>query len=328
MSWLFGDSLSGNNYEDPLGEAGSKFQRYTDPLAMIFGQKYIDLTSKRIPTEVNRALSSVVTPIDKASSYIDPLYSQTAGIHNWVNHKPGSTIGAVVGSAFAAPALGSAAGFGGGAGAAGADAAGAGAATGAGGGASSLFGLGGGLGADAGGAGASGLTGFFSGPAAYGDAGLTGTVSAGGSGLGSVMGGDLGGALGSSPTGLFSGLLPGGGMTGTASGALGGGISGDTAGLSGIGGASMGGFNMGGLTNFAQQVLQQQSQLAQQRANQANQQNQQGNSQYSAGPPPTAILLPPSYTPSRQAVAQSPQQSLLGHMMLQQMGGYGPYGGY
>ena len=71
--------------------AGSKFQRWTDPLAWIGGQKYIDLTSKKIPSLVNEGLSKVITPIDKATSYIDPLYSQTAGIHNWVDHKPGSS---------------------------------------------------------------------------------------------------------------------------------------------------------------------------------------------------------------------------------------------
>jgi len=123
MSWLFGDSLSGGNYDDPLGMAGSKFQRYTDPLAWVGGQKYIDLTSKKIPREVNRAFSSVVTPIDKATASIDPMYSQTAGIHNWVDHKPGSTVGAVVGSIFTGGALGGALG-------AGAEGAGAGAARG------------------------------------------------------------------------------------------------------------------------------------------------------------------------------------------------------
>jgi hypothetical protein len=76
------------------------------------------------------------------------------------------------------------------------------------------------------------------------------------------------------------------------------------------------------------QVLNQQSQLANQRAQQAQQQNEQGNQQSSAGPAPTAILLPPSYMPTRQAAAQTPQQSLLGHLMLQQMGNYGAFGGY
>lgn len=129
----------------------------------------------------------------------------------------------------------------------------------------------GGLGGSSSGGGASGLTGLFSGPAAYGDSGMTGVVGTSGSGLGSAMGGDMGGALGSAPTGLFSGLLPGGGMTGTSSGALGGGLSGSVAGASSLGGASMGGLNFGGLGQLGQQLLQQQSQQQQQQRQQQQQ---------------------------------------------------------
>ncbi|KWA65529.1 hypothetical protein WL28_25395 [Burkholderia ubonensis] len=116
-----------------------------------------------------------------------------------------------------------------------------------------------GFGNDSIGPGAGGFAGFFNGPAAYGDTGVTGTVTPDGSGLGGLsgmqnggalgswlgglMGGNLSGALGSAPTGMFSGLLPGGGMSGTASGALGGGISGAVNGAAPIGGATMGGFN-------------------------------------------------------------------------------------
>lgn len=115
-----------------------------------------------------------------------------------------------------------------------------------------------------GGAGASGLSGFFGGPAAFGDSGLTGTVSANGSGLSGLMGGDLSGSLGSAPTGLFSGLLPGGGMTGTSSGALGGGLSGSVAGMSPLGGATMGGFNFGSLGQLGQSLMGQKQQQPQQ----------------------------------------------------------------
>ncbi|GJH31448.1 hypothetical protein CBA19CS91_01845 [Paraburkholderia hospita] len=166
----------------------------------------------------------------------------------------------------------------------------------AGGYASGAFGAGGSAGS-AGGAG--GLTGFLDGPAAYGDSGLTGTVSANGSGLGSAMGGDLGGALGDAPSGLFSGLLPGGGMTGTSSGALGGGLSGETAGLSGIGGASMGGYGglLSNLLNQGQQQLQQQ-QNTQQRQNTGWQPQNGARAPYRGGGqgvsflPQSAITLP------------------------------------
>jgi hypothetical protein len=64
---------------------------------------------------------------------------------------------------------------------------------------------------------------------------------------------------------MFSGLLPGGGMSGTASGALGGGISGDVAGAAPMGGSTMGGFSLNGNTvNQAQRLMQMRNQMQQQ----------------------------------------------------------------
>ncbi|AYY96935.1 hypothetical protein EGY19_05390 [Burkholderia multivorans] len=182
---------------------------------------------------------------------------------------------------------------------------------GAAGGGSGLFGMGG-----SSGAGADGLTGFFSGPAAFGDSGLTSVVSPSGSGLSAMMGGDLSGALGDAPVGLFSGLLPGGGMSGTASGALGGGLSGGVAGMAPLGGASMGGFDMGGLAQLASRLLQQQSQQSQQRGQQAS-----GNSTFSGGyaNPQTPIFAPRTATPT-----VNPQ--LLGQLMIADR--LGAAGGY
>lgn len=98
------------------------------------------------------------------------------------------------------------------------------------------------IGAGAGQAGL-GIQGAINGAAYYGDTGLMGGVANSAAGYNGLMGySDLGGSLGASPTGLYSGLLPGGGMTGTTSGALGGGISGAAAGSQGVGDASMGGF--------------------------------------------------------------------------------------
>ncbi|CAB3782044.1 hypothetical protein [Paraburkholderia fynbosensis] len=313
MSWLFGNTLSADNQDSPIGYAGEKFQRWTDPLSWITGGKWADLTSKTIPNATNRILEPIAKPVNEFDQTVNPLRKipMVNNVANLGYAKPGDSIGLAIGSVFTGGALGGAlgAGEGGGAGAGTGAAAGAGAGAGAsGGGLSSLFGLGGGLGADVGGgAGAGGLTGFFSGPAAFGDAGLTGTVSAGGSGLGSALGGDLGGSLGASPTGLFSGLLPGGGMTGTASGALGGGISGETAGASGIGGASMGGLG-GGIdwTNLAQQALKQQSQVNQQNANQAYGRQQQSGSYAD----PQAILLSP------KVASPTTNSQLLGQLLM------------
>ncbi|WP_146749738.1 hypothetical protein [Paraburkholderia bryophila] len=98
-----------------------------------------------------------------------------------------------------------------------------------------------GFGSDPTGAGAGGFTGIFNGPAAYCDTGLTRRLHRMARGC-DAMSGNLGDALGSAPTWLFGGLLPGGGMTGTSSGALGG-LSGAVNGDAPIGGATMGGFN-------------------------------------------------------------------------------------
>lgn len=126
------------------------------------------------------------------------------------------------------------------------------------------------------GAGAGGMTGLLNGSAALGDAGLSSAVGGAGSGMGMMGGVDMGSALGSAPTGLFSGVLPGGGMSGTASGALGGGLSGQVAGAAPIGQASMGGLLNGasGSVN-PQQMMQQGLKTLNQSTQQQQQQQQQ-----------------------------------------------------
>lgn len=106
-------------------------------------------------------------------------------------------------------------------------------------------GIGSSIGAGAGQAG-TGFSGFLHGAAAYGDSGLTGTVGTSG---GFTMPSAYGSALGDAPTGLYSGLLPGGGMTGTSSGALGGGMSGVVDGTGAIGYGTGAGSTMGGIFN-------------------------------------------------------------------------------
>jgi hypothetical protein len=86
-----------------------------------------------------------------------------------------------------------------------------------------------------------GFQGAMNGAAYYGDTGLMGGVANSAAGYNGLMGANMSTALGDAPTGVFSGLLPGGGMTGTGSGALGGGISGAAAGSQGVGDATMGG---------------------------------------------------------------------------------------
>ncbi|MFM0555758.1 hypothetical protein P0D69_33000 [Paraburkholderia sediminicola] len=106
-------------------------------------------------------------------------------------------------------------------------------------------GIGTSLGAGAGQVG-TGTYGALNGAAAYGDSGLASTVGTSG---GFTMPATYGSSLGEAPTGLYSGLLPGGGMTGTSSGALGGGMSGAVDGTGAVGYGSGAGSTMGGFFN-------------------------------------------------------------------------------
>lgn len=124
MSWLFGDSLSGDNNQSP----GTRFTRAIDtnldPLYWILGEDsfYNKAKSKshdwadEVGGFANSALSKVVKPVDEFFAPLDPI-QQTSfgkGIHEWVNNKPASTIGLVTGGIAAGGALaGGAAGAGG-----------------------------------------------------------------------------------------------------------------------------------------------------------------------------------------------------------------------
>lgn len=122
LSGLFGDSLSGGNHQDPSTRFTRLIDTKLDPMYWLTGgnkgfvgkakNKLFDLTD-RAADEGNRAFSSVLTPVDKAIAPADPLYHTGFGqnLHQWVDNKPGSTFGAIMGG----EAL---AGLGGGAGAA------------------------------------------------------------------------------------------------------------------------------------------------------------------------------------------------------------------
>ncbi|KKB61552.1 hypothetical protein WM40_22700 [Robbsia andropogonis] len=255
-----GDTLSSSNQDSPIGKLGKPIQQWTDPLSWITGGKWSDWTSTDLPRAVNQVFSPITQFAGSIDKKVNPVRQIPIvdKIGDTAEAKPGDAVGLAIGSYFTGGALGGAlAGSGSGAGAGAAAGAGAGAAD-----ASAA-----GAAAGSGTAGASGLTGIFSGPAAYGDAGLTGTTTASGSGLSGALGGDLSGSLGSSPTGLFSGLLPGGGMTSTSSGALGGGLSGSVAGSSSLGGATMGGVDTGLYQQLLSKALNQASNSYQQTAN-------------------------------------------------------------
>lgn len=118
---LFGNSLSGSNHSSPIGALGGSLQKYTDPLAMIpgVGDKWVNLTSNKIPSLVNSGLSKVMTPFDKIDETINPVRKIPIvdKVGDWIHNKPGDTLGMVAGAVYGAPALAGA--MGGGSGAAG-----------------------------------------------------------------------------------------------------------------------------------------------------------------------------------------------------------------
>lgn len=213
MSWLFGDTLSSANQDSPVGYAGEKVQRWTDPLSWVSGGKWADFTSKTLPDLTNKGLGYITRPAQKIDSYIDPLQQTAMGksLGNFVTNKPGDSIGIAIGSIFTGGALGGAV-------AGGADG---GAAAGAGVGA-----------ADAGAADAAGS-------AAAGSAATATADGAGAAAAGDGFGG-FGGLLGSDSLGGLESGATVGGDTGAASGGLGSGLDGFFGGSSSLGDSGMG----------------------------------------------------------------------------------------
>lgn len=139
MGLLDGLFDSGNN-ESIIGAIGAPIQKYTDPLAWLpggLGDKWVDLTSHKIPELTNKVGSKIMTPFDRVDETINPVrrIPVVDRVGDVIRDKPGDAVGIAMGSLFAAPALAGAAGMGGagGAGAAGGAGVGSGAGLGAGG---------------------------------------------------------------------------------------------------------------------------------------------------------------------------------------------------
>lgn len=197
-----GDIFGKGNHESILGGIGGKIQKWTDPIAMIpgVGDKWVNLTSNKIPELTNSALSKVMQPFEKVDKTINPLRKIPAfdRFGDLVADKPGDAIGTAIGAFFAAPAIGGALGGLGGGGAAGLGGAG-------GGGAGTLgaAGYGGGISS-------AGLPGIFGGASVAPSFGTGGGFLGGSLGTGSITGVSApvfssGGLLGSGGAGLFGG---------------------------------------------------------------------------------------------------------------------------
>jgi hypothetical protein len=175
--------MSSKNRDDPFGGLFS----FSDPLRWIFGKNssYTDAIWKRLPSAGNGILHTVLTPgrelskrYDPLRRYIDSHWKGGKNAGDWVDNKPGTTMG-IIAAMYGAGAAGGAAG-------------------GAGGGASGAGGVGG----------AGGLTSVTAGDiaasaAAGSGAGLAGTAAGGftsgaasGAGLGGGAAGAGGGAAG------------------------------------------------------------------------------------------------------------------------------------
>jgi hypothetical protein len=113
---LFGNTLSADNQESPIGLLGGKGQKISDPIAMIpgVGDKWVDLTSHQIPKWTNQALAPVAQFNGKIDKAINPLRRIPAvdNVMNTVEAKPADAIGTAIGAYFAAPLLAGAAGGG------------------------------------------------------------------------------------------------------------------------------------------------------------------------------------------------------------------------
>src|SRR3954467_4683704 len=121
---VFGNTLSTDNADSPIGVIAEKGQRWTDPLSWITGGKWADLTSKDMPKWTNQVLRPIAKPINEFDQQTNPL-RKIPMVNNLANlgyAKPGDAIGTAIGTVFTGGALGGALGGAeaGGAGAAGA----------------------------------------------------------------------------------------------------------------------------------------------------------------------------------------------------------------
>lgn len=170
-SWdeVIEDSDSADNNKSWLARAGSFGQQYTDPLYLIFGEKYTDQLEEWAD-KGNSFLSKIAKqdPVVQADRRNNPLQDTEEGEHvgDWAENKPVDSIAAVLGAIFGGGALLGAGGAGAGGGTAG------------------------GTGAAAGGGG----LGVMGGSLPAGIEGVTVTASSGGGALPAAIGGGAAGA--------------------------------------------------------------------------------------------------------------------------------------
>lgn len=107
---LHGDSSSGKNHSSLIARLGQWGQKFTDPLAWVFGRKYTDKLVD-IADFSNKQFSSVMKPFDKVDQTINPFrrYNVVPGVNNikdWVANKPADAAAIAAGAYFGGGALG------------------------------------------------------------------------------------------------------------------------------------------------------------------------------------------------------------------------------
>lgn len=109
MSWdeIFGNSTSADNSLSPVARLGAVGQKYTDPLAWIFGKKYTDLLTK-IADKSNAIGAKVGKPLTKIDKTLNPvrrLIPAVDQVANWTEQKPADTAAIAAGAYFGGSAL-------------------------------------------------------------------------------------------------------------------------------------------------------------------------------------------------------------------------------
>lgn len=113
LSSLLGDSFSGGNSLSPIARLGQFGQKYTDPLAWAFGDKYTNALAKTADKS-NAFFSKLAKPAAWADKRINPLRRIGAydNLASWTEKKPLDTAAIAAGIYFGGPALYNASGLG------------------------------------------------------------------------------------------------------------------------------------------------------------------------------------------------------------------------
>lgn len=109
MNWdeIFGNSADSSNSLSPVARLGAVGQKYTDPLAWIFGKKYTNLLTKIADksNQIGAKVGKPLTKIDKTLNPVRRLIPAVDKVANWTEQKPADTAAIAAGAYFGGSAL-------------------------------------------------------------------------------------------------------------------------------------------------------------------------------------------------------------------------------